>query len=195
MKNVLRILPLTVALAACDSVTLQGGDDSSGEGELVTLKFAPELRVCTGMAPKLCMVEVSEERPSNFYQAIDGFTYQWGYEYELQVLKTDVVNPPADASKYAYSLVSEEKVAVAVNEVEFELQSVPYLPSMLSKDDEGRYFLASYEFSCAVTASQVLVEDCDELIEEAKADNSSGNTVNLSMRHRGDGQLELFDID
>lgn len=195
MKHLLPLLPLTLALTACDSVTLQNGGNSNNDGELVTLKFAPEKRVCTGVAPQLCMVEVSGDRQSNFYQAIDGFTYQWGYEYELQVLKTEVLNPPADASKYAYSLISEEKVAVGVNDIEFELQSVPYLPSMLSKDDEGRYFLASYEFSCAVTASQVLAEDCDELIEEAEADNSSGNTVNLSMRHRGDGQLELFDID
>ena len=44
---------------------------------------------------------------------ITGFTYERGHEYELQVKRTTLANPPQDSGKYRYELVrivSDNKV-------------------------------------------------------------------------------------
>jgi hypothetical protein len=41
----------------------------------------------------------------NFYDAIEGFTYEPGYSYKLLVDVRDIPNPPADGSSRAYRLV------------------------------------------------------------------------------------------
>ncbi len=40
-----------------------------------------------------------------FYDPIDGFAYEPGYEYVLRVAERNVPNPPADGSSVAYRLV------------------------------------------------------------------------------------------
>lgn len=41
------------------------------------------------------------------FNEIEGFTFEPGYAYELQVERTTFSNPPADASRYAYKLIDE----------------------------------------------------------------------------------------
>jgi heat shock protein HslJ len=41
-----------------------------------------------------------------FYDQIEGFTYEPGFEYELRVNKVEVANPPADGSSLRYELVA-----------------------------------------------------------------------------------------
>ena len=41
------------------------------------------------------------------FNEISGFTYQRGYEYDLQIERITLANPPADASMYDYRLVKE----------------------------------------------------------------------------------------
>lgn len=41
------------------------------------------------------------------FQEIEGFTFEPGYAYELQVERTTFSNPPADASRYGYKLIDE----------------------------------------------------------------------------------------
>lgn len=41
------------------------------------------------------------------FNEIKGFTFEPGYAYELQVERTTLGNPPADASRYTYKLISE----------------------------------------------------------------------------------------
>ena len=41
------------------------------------------------------------------FQEIEGFTFEPGYAYELQVERTTLANPPADASRYTYKLLDE----------------------------------------------------------------------------------------
>ena len=42
---------------------------------------------------------------SLFYSQIEGFDYEEGYEYVLQVEKEKIENPPADGSSIRYKLV------------------------------------------------------------------------------------------
>ena len=41
------------------------------------------------------------------FNEIEGFTFELGYAYELQVEQTTLGNPPADASRYTYKLLDE----------------------------------------------------------------------------------------
>ena len=41
------------------------------------------------------------------FNEINGFTYQRGYEYKLQIERITLANPPADGSLYAYNLIKE----------------------------------------------------------------------------------------
>lgn len=76
-------------------------------GETMTLYVGPTLADCVGVAPQKCMqVKTSPDGEYQlFYDTIQGFDYEEGYDYEITVSRTEIENPPADASKYQYTLV------------------------------------------------------------------------------------------
>lgn len=88
-------------------------DTGSGEttvpedGEIVTMYVGPETAECTGVAPQTCLLvkETPDGEYQYFYDNIEGFEYEPGYNYELKVLVTPVENPPADGSSLKYTLV------------------------------------------------------------------------------------------
>jgi glyoxylase-like metal-dependent hydrolase (beta-lactamase superfamily II) len=62
---------------------------------------------CVGVAMQQCMLvrENTDSDWENFYDQINGFEFQKGYEYKLKVKVTEIKNPPDDASSLKYSLV------------------------------------------------------------------------------------------
>lgn len=92
------------ALTGCSSDTSSAG---SADGEVVRMWIGPELADCEGVAPMECMqVAYSEDGETQFfYDSIDGFDYQEGTSYVIDVEVTEVENPPADASSLSYTLV------------------------------------------------------------------------------------------
>ncbi len=80
-----------------------------GEGEIKTVYVGPEEVECVGVGPQTCLqVKLSPDANYTlFYDQIDGFVHEPGYEYELLVLIEPVENPPADASTLKYTLVEE----------------------------------------------------------------------------------------
>jgi heat shock protein HslJ len=82
----------------------------ASEGELKTIYVGPELVDCVGVAPQKCMLvkENPEDDYTLFYDQIEGFDYEEGYEYELVILEEQVEDPPADASSIKWTLVSVE---------------------------------------------------------------------------------------
>lgn len=112
------VIVLAAALGALAACTPSAGGPEQGaaesgqttdvaQPETVTLYVGPELVECTGVAPQMCMQvkRAPEEDYTLFYDQIDGFTFEPGYEYELLVEITPVENPPADASSLSYRLV------------------------------------------------------------------------------------------
>ncbi|MEK6492655.1 DUF4377 domain-containing protein [Myroides odoratimimus] len=74
-----------------------------------TYTIASKLVDCTGVAPMKCMQykEEGSDEWLNMYSSIEGFNYEEGYEYVIEVKREKVENPPADASSIKYILVKE----------------------------------------------------------------------------------------
>ena len=71
--------------------------------------FVADHRVdCVGSGPMKCLLV--RERPADdwqfFYNGIEGFHYEEGFEYEIKVRVYGVNNPPADGSSKRYVLKS-----------------------------------------------------------------------------------------
>ena len=79
----------------------------AAEGEAVTLFVGPNRVPCTGVAPQACyQVRQSPDAEwTLFYDEIQGFEYEPGFEYELKVLKETRTNVPADASRFTWTLM------------------------------------------------------------------------------------------
>ena len=123
MKNKLSMLMILLAAGVMVLVACTGGGAEtpqptdaapeqaaeSGEAELKTIYVGASLVDCTGVAPQKCM-QVKDSPDGEytlFYDQIDGFTFEEGYEYELKVSVEQVENPPADGSSLKYTLVEE----------------------------------------------------------------------------------------
>jgi heat shock protein HslJ/predicted small lipoprotein YifL len=93
---------------------------AQGNGQVITVFVGPEQVECEGVGPQLCLqVKLSPDEPYTlFYETIEGFDFQPGFEYELQVRVEQIENPPADASSLRYTLVqvvSQTPVDTAVD--------------------------------------------------------------------------------
>jgi heat shock protein HslJ/predicted small secreted protein len=96
---VIALLLAATVLAACATF--------GGLGAEKTVYVGPYQVPCEGVAPQLCMLV--KEKPSDewtlYYDEIEGFDYEPGFEYELRVLEEKVENPPADASSIRWTLL------------------------------------------------------------------------------------------
>lgn len=103
MQPFRRLLSALAALilAACCGIT-------GPESEQFTLYVAPHTVECTGEGVQQCLLvrrSVAAEW-TNFYDAIEGFTYEPGFDWTLRVSSREVRNPPADGSSIAYRLIT-----------------------------------------------------------------------------------------
>lgn len=64
---------------------------------------------CVGVAPQRCLqIKTSKNGVYQlYYGQIAGFTYEPGYEYQLEVVPETVVDPAADQSSKTYQLVQQ----------------------------------------------------------------------------------------
>ncbi|QXB29095.1 DUF4377 domain-containing protein [Aeromonas sp. FDAARGOS 1405] len=85
-------------LTACQGTAVQQGE---------TLYINSQLVDCVGVGPMQCMqVRSDEQQPwTLFYQQIEGFQFEPGYQYQLTVSKEQLTNVPADASSLRYQLI------------------------------------------------------------------------------------------
>ena len=111
MKNRKKALWLTVmsllALLLNVACTAESSRRAPVPTEQVTMFVGSESVECEGVAPQTCLlVKFDPESESElFYDSIIGFEYEAGFEYELRVNKSDIENPPADASSIQYELI------------------------------------------------------------------------------------------
>jgi len=72
-----------------------------------TIYVGPRQVDCVGVAPQKCLLikENPEDDWTMYYDSIQGFDYEPGYEYELRITEEEIENPPADASSIRWTLV------------------------------------------------------------------------------------------
>ena len=93
MKPFIFILLLSLTTKSCD--------------ETKHIYIADHLVDCEGVAPQKCMLIKGKivDEWTTFYDQIEGFEYEEGYEYLLNVKIKTIKNPPADGSNLKYTLV------------------------------------------------------------------------------------------
>ena len=66
-----------------------------------------QTRECYGMVPQQCLLvkKKVDGEWNNFYDQIEGFTYQKGFEYKVRVAVTPIEQPMADGSDRRYTLL------------------------------------------------------------------------------------------
>jgi heat shock protein HslJ len=98
-----------------------------------TLFVADHYVDCEGVSPQKCLLikENKTDEWSNFYDNIEGFTYEEGYFYELKVKVSKIKNPMQDESSLKYSLIKvvSKTAAGVLNETE----------NTMIKDFEGNW--------------------------------------------------------
>ncbi|MBN3737887.1 MULTISPECIES: DUF4377 domain-containing protein [Burkholderia] len=97
-------------LAGCqtDAAATASGAARAADARPVTktVYVAPQSARCTGVAPMECLqVRGSPSEPwSLWYAGIEGFAYQPGYLYTLEIDEYRVAQPPADGSSIRWVL-------------------------------------------------------------------------------------------
>ena len=113
---------LILVFAGCDPST----EPHAGYLEIREVTVGPTLAKCYGVALQSCMVVDGWI----FYDGIEGFQYEAGYDYHLRIGKYDPwggEEPPQDASRYAYRLLEQ-----------LEKTPAPSTPATLSVAPRGR---------------------------------------------------------
>ncbi|MCL7980648.1 MAG: DUF4377 domain-containing protein [marine benthic group bacterium] len=117
MKSTHAVWTLFAAAALAGGCGAEGADDASPGADASKTLYVAHFKVdCVGVGPMECMQvrESTDDDWRMFYDQIQGFDYEEGYEYELRVHTEEVENPPADASSLRWILdevVSKEAVS------------------------------------------------------------------------------------
>lgn len=105
-----------VVIAACASRTTwpektraperTTATSAAGQTQQLTLEVAPYRVPCTGEAPTRCLrIRLLPDTAWQlFYDPIEGFAFEEGYRWVIDVERRRVPNPPADGSGLAYRL-------------------------------------------------------------------------------------------
>lgn len=139
-KNLLYLAVLLAALSLLAAACAPAQPESTPEGVVEkTIYVGPELVDCVGVGPQQCMqVREDPDAPyTNFYDRIEGFEFEPGYEYVLLVRVEPVENPPADASSLRYILVEEVSRTPVESAEAPALEGTEWLLSELQGSDGG----------------------------------------------------------
>lgn len=156
---------IVLAAAACDDGT--GGPEAGVEKEVLVAHFVSD---CVGVGPQQCLNvrESTEDDWTLWYDPINGFEHEAGYDYRLMISETHVADPPADASSIRWTLIEVlEKTPVVTSETDGDPILRPWkLESFGPAADLG---------DAATTA----------LVEGALTSLAADNPVTLGLREEG----------
>lgn len=108
MKITVASLFFALALSACNTPTLSTPEPSPPQAAANSeiWSIGSQYQDCVGVGPMKCLqVTKPNGNPELFYSSIEGFNYQEGFDYQIEVSSTPIPNPPADGSSVKYTLV------------------------------------------------------------------------------------------
>lgn len=96
-QTILFLFAFTLLFSSCSN--------KATDTEKITV--ASEQGDCVGVAPMKCLLVMKDGQTDweFFYNNIEGFNYEPGYEYELEVKTEKIETPAADQSSLKYTLV------------------------------------------------------------------------------------------
>ncbi len=151
MKKIMYACAAIVFLAGCATAAKNSPNE-------MKLKIAHYKVPCSGESVQLCFVIKKDNGEKEFfYDQIEGFDYQWGYDYELTVEKRIIKLPKADMSSNTYKLIKIIKKEKVSPGTEFELP-VKFNDEVVVLSEKGscNYFneirIQTGSYSCAELA-------------------------------------------
>jgi heat shock protein HslJ len=189
------IVLLAGVLAACggeeatvtSAPAVQPGPTETASGEppaaqQKTIFVGPVLVDCVGFAAQKCLLvkENPDDTYAPFFDQIEGFEYQEGYEYELVVKTESVENPPADASSIKWTLVEVVNKTMSLEGRLWKLESYA------NSDGEVVSVLPGTETTIEFRAGQLGGNTgCNSYFGSYEVD---GNSLNIG----GTGMTEMY---
>jgi hypothetical protein len=148
-----------------------------------SLEVQHYLEECMGPWHQLCLLirDPATGELLRHFGDIEGFSYEWGYTYRIEVTETRLRNPPADGPSIRTVLdrvVSRERVATGT-EFQIYITSDPLWMKEVSPDVYR--FYDSGQFRCPPTAA------CDEL----RTRIAEGARIEYRFRHPADAATPL----
>lgn len=121
MRRSMNVILVGTAIAAVATACGDGTGDGGEPGPAVEKEVwvAHFMSDCVGVGPQQCLSvrESAEAEWTLWYDPIEGFEHEPGYDYRLVVIETTVSDPPADASSIRWTLVEIlEKTPVAAGD-------------------------------------------------------------------------------
>jgi hypothetical protein len=113
---------------------------------------------CMGENIQLCyQAQKNNSEPQLFYDQIEGFDYEWGYNYTVSVEKVPVANPMADASSFKYKLKNIIRKDKILQDETFELPLKMEEQSLIESKNDVCYYFGEVEiqtgrYSCQEVA-------------------------------------------
>ncbi len=131
---------------------------------------------CIGVGPQKCMLY--KESPSDewtyFYDTIEGFEYEEGYNYKLEVAVSHIKNPPVDGSSLRYTLIK-----ISSKEKDQEM-SQNIIDSTISQQEK----IVNVVYEASTRGSFFQVKINKDLIEKTKDRNlKETNSVKCSKEN------------
>lgn len=164
MGVVLAGAAIVLAAAACSDGT--GGPEAGVEKEVLVAHFVSD---CVGVAPQQCLSvrESTDDEWTLWYDPIDGFEHEAGYDYRLMISETRVADPPADASSIRWTLIEI-------------LEKTP-----VTSEADGNPILRPWKLESFGPAADLGDGATADLVNGALASLPADNPVTLGLREEG----------
>ncbi len=173
------LLTISLALAACEGIPI-GKVDTSRNETLIIDGNKVECKLYNAANSTLCLHAKNKDGDDKFFlekNEINGFSYEWGYDYELEVEVEDLIDPPEDASDKKYTFKKQIKREAASTLQPFEISisdgSITSLIQKVNTKDNTYKIFDDKEIQC-------LPDICAEL------DQFIGNdeAILLELKHK-----------
>jgi len=164
MSVVLAGAAIVLAAAACSDGT--GGPEAGVEKEVLVAHFVSD---CVGVASQQCLSvrESTDDEWTLWYDPIDGFEHEAGYEYRLMISETRVADPPADASSIRWTLIEI-------------LEKMP-----VTSEADGNPILRPWKLESFGPAADLGDAATADLVNGALVSLPADNPVTLGLREQG----------
>jgi hypothetical protein len=139
-------------LAALLALTACGGTGPSEQApRIYTIEVLPSTQDCMGWVyswPCLTVREEPDGQPQRLLEGIQGFAYQWGHRYRIEIAEYVVPDPPQDGSSRRFELrrvLEDELIPVGT---EFIYLAWAGSRSVLRKDADHLNFFLGVTIPC-----------------------------------------------